>query len=819
MNRLLCLTILLTITKIVSAQFQLQLIDNLTTQPLVSASVSYEWTNPNTQVKNKHLAITDSKGVCQIEEEAIKNLAVFSISHPQIGTVNYTTFQVIKNNYKLYVTNSLSQLDEVTISANRTEEKTKDISRVIETIKKSDITFSNNQNTADLLLNQSNVYMQKSQQGGGSPIIRGFEANRVLLVVDGVRLNNAIFRAGHLQNVIRIDQNLLEKAEVLYGAGSVIYGSDALGGVVNFVTKKPELNTSGKKVNLQNQLFSRYSSGNNELTYHYDVNIGVKKWASLTSITQSNFGNVIQGKNRDAAWENVGLRTFFVQRIDNKDVIVTNPNKYEQIGSNYTQTDFAQKILFKPNQQQQHLLNFQYSISSNVPRYDRLAEVNKNDTPTSAQWYYGPEMRMLASYNFTYNTNKAWVDKISTTIAYQQIKESRNDRKFNKLELRSRDEEVHVFSINTDVFKHINKHEIRYGFEVQHNIVNSSAYQTNINTLLKSPLSTRYPEGGSTLTSLGAYISHNYEINERIILNDGIRYSFINTAINFGKSLDFYSFLPQTINQQSMALNGNIGLIYLVNKSNRIYANISNAFHAPNIDDLSKVFDSDSKSKTMIIPNQNLKPEQSITAEFGTNLTLFKNLLLNGSIYYTKLYDAIIVTPTQINGSDSALYDGQISKVNTLTNKQEANIWGYSVNGKYKFTSKTSIYGSYTYTQGKITQNGISPLDHIPPTYGRFGANVLLKGFLFDAYTQFSGAKKLSDYSLNGEDNLKSATSTGTPAWYTLNAKAQFSRYKRGVTYTLQSGVENILDTHYRLFASGISAMGRNVYVTLRLTF
>ncbi|MBP9185646.1 MAG: TonB-dependent receptor [Bacteroidia bacterium] len=819
MNRLLFLTILLTFTKIVSAQFQLQLIDNLTTQPIVNASVNYEWINPNNQVKNKHLSITNTSGICEIEEDAIKNLAIFSISHPQFGIVTFTTYQVIKNNYKLHLNNTLSQLDEVTISANKTEEKTKDISRVIESIKINDITFSNNQNTADLLLNQSNVYMQKSQQGGGSPIIRGFEANRVLLVVDGVRLNNAIFRAGHLQNVIRVDQNILQKAEVLYGAGSVIYGSDALGGVVNFVTKKPQLNTGSKKVHLTNQLFSRYSSGNNELTYHYDVNIGVRKWASLTSITHSNFGNVIQGKNRDAVWENVGLRQSFVQRLDNKDVIVKNPNNYEQIGSNYTQTDFTQKIIFKPNIKQQHLLNFQYSISSNVPRYDRLTEVDNNDTPTSAQWYYGPEMRLLASYNFTYFTNKTWFEKISTTVAYQQVKESRNDRKFNNLNLRSRNEEVHIFSINTDVFKHIKKHEIRYGYEVQHNIVNSSAYQTNINTLLKSPLSTRYPEGGSTLTNVGVFISHNFEINDKFILNDGARYSLINTAINFGKSLDFYSFLPQSINQQNMAINGNIGLIYLINKSNRIFANISNAYHAPNIDDLSKVFDSDSKSKMMIIPNQNLKPEKSITAEFGTNLTLFKNLQLNGSLYYTKLYDAIVISPTQINGNDSAIYDGQLSKVNTLTNKQEAYIWGYSLNGKYKLTQKFSIYGSYTYTKGKIQQNGLTPLDHIPPTYGRLGATILLKGFMFDTYTQFSGAKKLGDYNINGEDNLKSAPSTGTPAWYTLNTKAQFSRYKRGVTYTLQTGVENILDTHYRLFASGISAVGRNVYVTLRLTF
>ena len=88
--------------------------------------------------------------------------------------------------------------------------------------------------------------IQKSQLGGGSPIIRGFEANRVLLVVDGVRMNNAIYRSGHLQNALTVDANALEIVEVVFGPSSTIYGSDALGGVVHFYTKKPEFSKNDK---------------------------------------------------------------------------------------------------------------------------------------------------------------------------------------------------------------------------------------------------------------------------------------------------------------------------------------------------------------------------------------------------------------------------------------------------------------------------------------------------------------------------------------------------------------------------------------------
>ena len=109
-----------------------------------------------------------------------------------------------------------------------------------------DVQFQNPQTTADLLSNSGEVFIQKSQQGGGSPMIRGFATNRVLIAVDEVRMNNAIFRSGNLQNVISIDPFAVENTEVLFGPGSVIYGSDAIGGVMSFTTLAPKFSDSSK---------------------------------------------------------------------------------------------------------------------------------------------------------------------------------------------------------------------------------------------------------------------------------------------------------------------------------------------------------------------------------------------------------------------------------------------------------------------------------------------------------------------------------------------------------------------------------------------
>src|SRR5688500_2079233 len=147
----------------------------------------------------------------------------------------------------------------------------------IEKITKNDVTFQNPQTAADLLSSGGYAYIQKSQAGGGSPILRGFATNRVLLVVDGVRMNNAIFRTGNLQNVISLDASSMESAEILYGPGGVIYGSDAIGGVMNFRTLRPGLSDSVGKVLFRGSAFGRYATANMEKTGHADFNIGLNK--------------------------------------------------------------------------------------------------------------------------------------------------------------------------------------------------------------------------------------------------------------------------------------------------------------------------------------------------------------------------------------------------------------------------------------------------------------------------------------------------------------------------------------------------------------
>ncbi|MFM7727535.1 MAG: TonB-dependent receptor plug domain-containing protein, partial [Flavobacteriales bacterium] len=168
------------------------------------------------------------------------------------------------------------QLNEIVISYNKIEEKKSQIAQPIELIDSKTIARSQAQTTADLISQTGSVLVQKSQQGGGSPIIRGFEASRILLVVDGVRMNNLIYRAGHLQNIMTVDNIALDRAEILFGPSSTQYGTDALGGTIHLFTKKPILSSDDKPLT-QVGLRTRYSTVNQESTTGLDVNLGWKR--------------------------------------------------------------------------------------------------------------------------------------------------------------------------------------------------------------------------------------------------------------------------------------------------------------------------------------------------------------------------------------------------------------------------------------------------------------------------------------------------------------------------------------------------------------
>ncbi|MGE0567997.1 MAG: TonB-dependent receptor plug domain-containing protein [Bacteroidia bacterium] len=782
---------------------------------------------------NNQSAITNNKGIADISMLSVNDsLLVKNISY------HNKKFLYSSQNAIVYLSSKLVQLDEIILSANKVEEKMIDVPYAIQIIKQKDIEFVNQQTSADLLQNTGAVFVQKSQMGGGSPVLRGFEANKVLIVVDGIRMNNAIYRGGHLQDVITLDANMLERTEIIFGPSSTIYGSDALGGVMHFYTKQP-IFSSDDKLLVKTNTMLRYASANNETTGHLDFNIGTQKLASMTNLTYSSFDELKSGTTKLAGTTNAWDCNYFVNQYTApngllRDSIYKNLNTNEMKRSGYDQIDLMQRFKLKQGENILHELNFQYSQSSNIARYDRLSEYsggninvynpNTNLLETTQKlkygdWYYGPQKRLLAAYIFNSNHTTTLSDNIRFTAAYQKIHQDRHNRRFQSDFLSSQFEDLNLISFNADIFKRVKeKHEIRYGAEFTTNDVTSTAEVKNIQTNTVSPGVTRYANGGNTMQTIGAYISHAWEVNQHFVISDGLRFTANSLTSNFTDTLMKFPFTKAS--QKNNALTGCLGLTWKELDNYKVSLLANTGFRTPNIDDMSKVFES--AGSILIVPNAEIKPEYATNFELSISKVIDKNYRFDFTAYYTLLENALVLADYKFNGSDSILYNGSMVKTQAIQNKDRAYIYGVTGGIQFDFNENLSLKSMVNYVYGRyadVKNDTIVPLDHIPPVFGQTSLYFKEKRFDGEFFIRYNGIKKSEDYSPSGEDNAKYSADPikgRMPAWFTVNIRTGYNINKN---FRLNVACENITDNRYRVFASGINAPGRNFIISLRAKF
>lgn len=707
-------------------------------------------------------------------------------------------------------------LEEVVISVNRWEQNQREVSTRVAKITPSLIQLQNPQTSADLLGLSNQVFIQKSQLGGGSPMIRGFATNRILLVVDGVRMNNAIFRSGNLQNVISIDASSIQNTEVVFGPGSVVYGSDAIGGVMNFTTLTPVTSTEGTTFSAN--AFARYASANEEKTGHVDFSIGLKKWAFVTSITKSDFSDLKMGSKGPTEY----TRPEYQVRDENgDDLAVTNPDPNVQLFSGYNQLNVMQKIRYKPNANWDFTYGFNYSKTSDVPRYDRLILKNASNVFTSAEWYYGPQKWMMHALNAQFNKQTAISDQVKFTVGYQDYEESRHNRNFtggNRNRRTDRYERVKALSINVDVDKQLNeKANLFYGLEYVTNAVGSTAERVTITDGTVSGVSTRYPDG-SDWRSMAAYAGLRYAVNKKWIVNGSARYTHVYTYAPFDTTYFDFDFTEATL--KNGAVNGSFGVAYNRTSTLKLYANASTGFRAPNVDDIGKVFDS--QPGTVVVPNPTLKPETAYSAEIGFAGKITAGLHFDASAFYTLLDNAIVRGPFTFNGQTQITYDETLSDVLALQNISELTVRGVQLGLRWDFAENFRLASNLNLQKGKEkdveTGNDVSPT-HVAPPFGSTRFSFSNKKIRLMAYANYNGKIEYNDLALSerADSHLYAKDSNGNPyapAWATFNFKSSFAVAK---FITVDAGVENILDKRYRPYSSGITAPGRNFIFALRV--
>ena len=723
----------------------------------------------------------------------------------------------LKNTLILLYDNEL--LDEVVISASKFSQKFREVPKKVTQINRSMIEFTNPMTSADLLERGGYVYIQKSQLGGGSPMIRGLSTNRLVLSVDGVRLNNAIFRSGNIHNVISISPMNIENTEVIMGSASVLYGSDAIGGVMNFYTKKAKLSNDSNP-NIQININSRYSSASNEKMYHIDFNYGLEKIAFLSSFSKSDFDDLTMGIHGPSDY----LRPNYVtQNSAGDDVLVTNSKPRVQRNTGYSQTNFMQKVLYEPNEDLSIDIGIHFSKTGNIPRYDRLIRTNENEGLYYSEWYYGPQEWLLINSQLTFIPKETkFYDELKFGSSFQRFSESRNSRRFSDSFLKSREEELDIFSLNLDFFKKISENSnITYGLEMIENKVGSFAKSINISDLSETPISTRYPDN-SSLNSLGLYINYKTKIIEDVFFQSGVRYSSTVLKSDLSQNNIYYDFMYENTTLENGAFVGGIGLSWVRNIYNNWKFNINTAFRSPNIDDLAKVFDSEPGS--VVVPNPDLKPERSFGLEFGGYFRTKNNIELDFSSYVTYLYNSFIRDDfTLSNGVSEIIYDGELSQIQALQNSSKSFIYGIEfginmfLNKNFRMKSQHNLIAGYELDDLPFGM----PVRHIPPNYGNFHLIYNNGDFTIDTYLNYNS--KISFNNLAESERAKpymyALDENGnpySPSWMTFNVRSKYSFSKMlNINFT----VENITNKLYRPYSSGISAPGLNFIFSLSYAY
>ena len=799
--------------------------DGITGEPLENVVVFSEDGN--------HNLVTNALGKAVLNNFPRKGKIKFNLMGYQPLTISI--LEILQGKKVVPLISEDEVLEEVVLSVARSQVTRDKIAEQVGIISQKDIEIGGVATGADLLEINPNIRIRKSQGGGGSPVLRGFEANRVLIVVDGVRMNNAIYRSGHLQNAITIDPHNIDRVEVTFGSSSVGYGSDALGGVIHYYTKSPQLNN---KTPVKSEFSSTFNYANFSFVNNVNTALSYKNWGSLTSVSYSNFGDIRIGEKRNHGFSNWGLTPNYSLNSRNKysEIPISNSNPNIQKNTAYNQFDIFQKFLVRLPSEMLLNINLQYSESSDIDRYDKLAE-ERDGSLRFSEWYYGPQKRFFLSPQLKFFLGKNWLKKGTLTAAYQNVEESRVNRKFGSLTRSHQIEKVDVYSINADFYGNIAQgHSLSYGLEWTYNKIRSQGYALDLVLGLddiigysdRITIPSRYPSDGSSASSFAGYLNWIYRTNDRLTINGGLRLTSSKIIARWNDTAPVDKLLS-TVDLQSEALTYTLAMTYRPNERWQINSLISSGFRTPNIDDIGKIRESNG---ILLVPNSFLQPEYAYTFESGIKFTgqdkiNFIDLRAFSTLVSRHIVrsDFIVFSDTSTPNENSILYNEE--EVFTQANKNLGNrfIYGASLQGKLMLSDPFEIMGGITYTTADQNTD-YGPMPSIAPLFGTFTLSHKIKNWRTLLIWKFSERKHPRDYSWGGEDGLNETPVMnpialddidkyyGMPSW---NIWSIMSQYQLRKNIVLNVGLKNIFDLHYRTFASGISAEGRSLQLGLKV--
>ncbi|UXI69515.1 TonB-dependent receptor plug domain-containing protein [Tahibacter amnicola] len=657
-------------------------------------------------------------------------------------------------------------LEAVQVTATRAAKSNFEVSGAVSVVGQDEIRERAALTVADYLRAQPGAFIQATTPGQAIPIVRGLKGSEVLHMVDGFRLNTAFFRNSPNQYFALADAQNVGQIELVRGASSTLYGSDAMGGVVQILT--PEERFEGNDWDGRGRVRAQYTTGDLSRVTRVTGAVGHERFSISAGVTAQDVGERQLGKDSD--------------RVPHTDLSAWAADA---------------KMLWAPAEGHELMLSAQYLEQPKTPRIDELVAGFGQTRPNSVEFYFQPQERQFAQARYTIVADAGWFDRAEFHLGYQKIVDDRRTREFGTVNRELEQNASRLRGATAAFNKEIGNHALVYGVEAYYDTIDSARQRLNLNSGALTVRSPRFPDG-STMDSWAFYLNDSISLAPRWQLDIGGRYSKFDIELPANAQGVGVKLEPDD-------LTGSAGLTFRATDVVHIVSNIGRGFRAPNVFDLG-IF-GDRPSNRFAIPNADLAPETVVTWDLGVKWDQ-PGWQAEAFVWKSRYKDKITSVET-----GELTESGRI--IVTNRNVTELDLWGVEAGLRWYMSPSTEVFGVLNYTRGEETYAGDSyDADRIPPLNGRVGV-----------LHRLTGAVSVEGYALYAarQDRLSPRDETdprvnpaGTAGWNTLNARLAWDFADQA---TLGLRLENLADRRYREHGSGLDEMGRSATVTLDWAF
>jgi len=672
------------------------------------------------------------------------------------------------------------ELDSMQVTAGRNPEPTLGVPQPVTVITREQIERQSPQVMTDLLRGQTGVFLQSSGPGQGIAIIRGLKGSEVLHLVDGMRLNMTFFRNSPSQYIALVDPYNITQVEVLRGPAATLYGSDAMGGVLQVLTPEP--------------VFTEES---------WQARGGVL--AQFGSADLAKVGRLHGAAGRSGLSLSGGFTYMDYGERDLGD------------GGREPYTDYLGrggdgKMLWSPAPGHELMLSGQYFEVPKLPRYFEIAGGPGGPSPNNGlPVYFQPSDRQFVHARYRWVSPFALADHLEAHLAQQVI----DDDRVRLVDATTREQEQNRSDLVGATLQLISSFgasgRLVYGADFHRDDVSSAKSRTDLATGTETPRDSTFPDGARE-DSAGAYGFAEWRPLDPWLTEVGVRYSRVRTDLPATAA----SAAAQVDNgdltgHASSALRVASGLLWT--------ANVSRGFRAPNIFDLGTLGRRPNSSPQQVnVPNPDLEPETIVSVDTG-----FKwhgaSVLGEASVFWMRYDDRI--EPREPTGN--TVPNGQFgcSEPAGCVEVRSENIGraeyrGVEGGARYVGVDTLEVYATLNYTWGEeIRRDGTAgPANRVPPVNGQLGALWRPSAAYFlEPYVLLAGRQGRLDDDDLGDVRIDPQ---GTPGWATANLRVGV---KPAAGYRLQLDLKNLLDQGYREHGSGIDGAGFGATLTYEQRF